>query len=175
MIRKLVVSFILLTFMLTAVMVYAQDASGPDKDKRVKVQLDGSLYKIQTPGDPTWKVAGTVIIRKSPGLSENVVITNYSAGNVTVVNTSSPDGLKPNLIIPAGDDSLITFTCNVDMGEWIFDVGDAGGAGTEAILTVKVICTTLPSLTTYGMILLALLLLGSAVFVLRRKRATVPV
>ena len=173
MIRKLVVPFILLAFMLTAVMVNAQEAS--DKDKRVKVQLDGSQYKIQTPGDPTWKIAGTVIISKSPGLSENVVITNYSAGEVTVVNTSSPDGLKPNVTIPAGEERSITFTCNIDEGEWIFDVGDAGGTGTEAILTVKVICTFLPSLTTYGMILLALLLLGSAVLVLRRKRATMPV
>ncbi len=176
MIRKLVLPLMLLTFTITAVVGYAQE-----KDKRVKVRLTGNQYEIQTPGDPTWKTAGIVVISKSPGLSEDVVIRNYTAGQVTVVNTSSPDGLKPDLNIPGPPpppppypEGSITFTCNGDAGDWIFDVGDNGGAGTEAILTVKVICTVLPSLTPYGIIVLVLLLVASTVWVLRRKRAGVP-
>lgn len=173
--RKLVFLLILLAFTITAVMAYADDAAAPmDKDKRVKVRLTGNQYEIQTPGDPTWKTAGIVVLRKSPGLSENVVIRNYTTGQVTVVNTSSPDGLKPDVNIPAGQEGMITFTCNGDEGDWIFDVGDNGGAGTEAILTVKVICTVLPSLTTYGIIVLVLLLLASTVWVIRKRRAHVP-
>ena len=176
MLRKLLLPITLLAFMITSVVVYAQDATLPlvDKDKRVKVRLTGSQYEIQTPGDPTWKTAGTIFVRKSPGMSEDVVIRNYTTGQVTVVNTSSPDGLKPDVIIAADQEGVITFWCTNDEGEWIFDVGDAGGAGTEAILTVKVVCTYLPSLTTYGIIALVLLLLISTVWVIRKKRAGAP-
>jgi len=157
--------------MVTVFILGALTVQGQERDKRIWVRLNGNQYEMRLPGDPTWKAAGVVTISKIPGLSEDVVFRNVSGGAISVVNTSSPDGLKPDVNIPDAGEGSITFTCAADEGTWVFDVGDGGGAGTEAILTVEVICRYVPTLTPYGLGVLILLLIVSTIWVLRRQRA----
>ena len=136
----------------------------------------GTQYQLNRTAQPP---ANAIIlnITLQGGMCENVKFANATTGLVTIRNTSSPTGqpLKPDIQVGAGLTSVPhQFCCNGDAGQWLFEVGDGVGGAPDAVLTVNITCVgNAPSLTFYGLIALALLLAGTAVWMFRRRGISV--
>lgn len=136
----------------------------------------GTQYQLNESGGPP---ANALIINLTlkRGQCERIKFANATLANVTARNTTAPVAkpLKPDVTAAPGANSAPhEFCCDGDAGQWVFEVGDGIGGAPDAILTVNVTCAgAIPSLTFYGLIALALLLAGTAVWMFRKRRVSV--
>lgn len=151
--------------------VVSADVANPDEV--ITVTKTGSQYQLNRTGDTPTNSVYIFVGLHSPKC-ENIIFGNATSGTVTIRNTSSPAGvsLKSDVVVNASQNSTpIPFCCGDDEGTWTFEVGDGLGGDPDAIFTIRLSCGKIPTLTPYGVMLLILLLAGTAVWVLRRRSA----
>lgn len=139
-------------------------------DKVYTVTLVANQFKV----DGLNGVTRTGILTDSQ--CENITFLNNSGVYVCATNTEAPFGqrMKPQRCASNGNTtSNMTFCCPTDKGTWVITVDDLNNTATApAVVTLIVNCADVPATGTFGIIVLGLLLAGTAVFLLRR-RATV--
>ena len=108
----------------------------------------------------------------TPTGTDYVRFSNQSGEPIYVTCKESPQGhaLKPEVVILNGQTGDVNFLCPADQGRFRFEVGDKAGADIEAELTVYVSCGT-PATGTIGIVVLGLLLAGTAAFLMMRRRS----
>ncbi len=130
------------------------------------------------PIDPAWDVAAGADVYV--GIEnehywvnmKTITITIATAGAVALDFVSATaDGVPANhgepVIDPPGTWTIEIFP----QPDWeVLVFNNSGGAGTITSITIVSECELVPSMTNYGLGILALLLIGSTVWVLRRRR-----
>jgi hypothetical protein len=112
---------------------------------------------------------------------DSVTIVNSYSGPVHIWNDLTPSSLPsktdpdPGDLLAAGDTTKYGFCCGDEAGAWRFLVKKSTGANFTDTLTVFLVCNPVPSLNTYGFLILALILAATSVWLIFRRRANASV
>ena len=106
------------------------------------------------------------------GHSHTVTFLNHTGTSINVNNTSTPSGATDKdgaLGNDVTNNNFVNyvFTCPGDAGNWVFTITQAGHD--PITVTISVICT-ISVLTNWGILILMLLIVGTGIWVMSRKR-----
>ena len=145
-------------------------AQGPTKNATYTVTFNGSSgeYEIADPAGSA--TGGQLIVNVSLPIEVTDIIKfdNNSSAEITVTNTGTPAGISQDPVenIPAGALGTDHLIDGNEPGQYVYAV--SGSLGTEVELIINT-SSRVPSLGTYGIIILLVLLTAATILVLRRR------
>ena len=159
-----------LSILLVLVVGLAVTAQAGTMDKLYSVTLVGNQFLLD--GAPFATRTGVLTTPQC----ENIQFQNNTVVTIIATNIEAPWGHSrkaDQTAGPGGTTAAMTFCAPDDDGVWVITVDDvANPSSLPAKLTLFVNVADVPATGTYGLVLLGLLLVGTAVFLLARRRAT---
>ena len=139
-------------------------------DKQYVVTLEDGQFKVDGAASAFYLAKDTMFP------CEALRFENHSGVTIRATNFEAPPGrpLKPPVVAPDGATTPdMPFCCTVDVGNWyiwVDDWNDPATAPATVRVHVVVVCR-FPATGSIGIVVLGLLLAGTAVFLLARGRA----
>ncbi|HOD65356.1 MAG TPA: hypothetical protein PKW75_08455 [candidate division Zixibacteria bacterium] len=165
-----------LVLVVLCVFALALIATAQDEEKgyRIGVRFEAGAYQVLVPGG-TWSngpVSYTINIPKGLPFTSLEWFNNDATDAVRVMGTANPTPWSPpNCVMQPGQPGCQQFIYPQYPGLYSFNVGSPKGDRLDATVNITVVANaSVPSLSTYGLIILLVLLGASAVIVIRKRR-----
>lgn len=163
--RKISVALLALTFMVLMAGSAVAPVSADTKDQTITITTGPVADKP------------LVLVDVYVGQTETMTFLNSTGVQINVNNTATPpagvdkDGGAGNDVADgATQDYVFSCVASADEGTWIFTVTE--GANPPIDVTIEVRCNEhpIPTMTFWGILVLVLLIVGTGIWILTRKR-----
>jgi hypothetical protein len=163
--RKISVALLALTFMVLMAGSAVAPVSADTKDQTITITTGPVADKP------------FVLVEPYVGQSETITFLNSTGVQINVNNSTWPpaaadkDGGAGNDVADAATQGYV-FSCvgSADEGTWVFTVTEGANPPIDVTIEVKCQETPIPTMTFWGILILVLLIVGTGIWILTRKR-----